>query len=152
MSLEENLSSSRASGSPEASPAEPANTSPEAAAEPDTEIGQLLAGIEESPGIAPGQVVTGTVLKVTDEEVFVDIGLKSEGAIPRSEFVSSDGDLNIKAGDQVDVWVEEYDEVEGTFTVSHQKAARWRAWENLAQALEGQKNVCGRVLERTKGG
>ena len=45
MSLEENLSSSRASGSPEASPAEPANPSPEAAAEPaDTEIGQLLAG------------------------------------------------------------------------------------------------------------
>ena len=153
MSLEENLSSSRASGSPEASPAEPANPSPEAAAEPaDTEIGQLLAGIEESPGIAPGQVVTGTVLKVTDEEVFVDIGLKSEGAIPRSEFVSSDGDSNIKAGDQVDVWVEEYDEVEGTFTVSHQKAARWRAWENLAQALEEQKTVCGRVLERTKGG
>jgi len=157
MSVEENLRPSQATGSAGESPAEPAGHSPqlapEAAPEPvDAEIGELLAGIEESSGIAPGQVVKGTVLKVTDAEVFVDIGLKSEGAIPRNEFVSGDGDLNIKPGDVVDVWVEEYDEVEGTFTVSHQKAARWRAWDNLDQAFAGQKTVCGRVLERTKGG
>jgi small subunit ribosomal protein S1 len=153
MSLEENLSSSQATGSPGEPSAEPANPSPEPAPEPvDAEIGELLAGIEESSGIAPGQVVKGTVLKVTDEEVFVDIGLKSEGAIPRREFVSGDGDLNIKTGDVVDVWVEEYDEVEGTFTVSHQKAAHWRAWDNLDQAFQEQKNVCGQVMERTKGG
>ena len=153
MSLEENLNSSQTTGSPGESSAEPANPSPEPAPEPaDTEIGELLAGIEESSGIAPGQVVKGTVLKVTDAEVLVDIGLKSEGAIPRREFVSGDGDLNIKAGDVVDVWVEEYDEVEGTFTVSHQKAAHWRAWDNLEQAFQEQKSVCGQVLERTKGG
>ena len=153
MSLEENLSSSQATGSPEESSAEPANPSPEPAPEPaDAEIGELLAGIEESSGIAAGQVVKGTVLKVTDAEVVVDIGLKSEGTIPRSEFVSSDGDLKIKAGDIVDVWVEEYDEVEGTFAVSHQKAARWRAWDNLEQAFQEQKNIWGQVLERTKGG
>src|SRR6516162_8604305 len=153
MSLEENLRSSQAAGSSGESPAEPADPSPEPAPEPeDAEIGELLAGIEESSGIAPGQVIRGTVLKVTEAEVFVDIGLKSEGTIPRSEFVSAGGDLSIKPGDVVDVWVEEYDEVEGTFAVSHQKAARWRAWDNLDQAFQGQKNVCGRVLERTKGG
>jgi small subunit ribosomal protein S1 len=153
MSLEENRSSSQATGSFGESPGEPANPSPEPAPEPaDAEIGELLAGIEGSSGIVPGQVVKGTVLKITDAEVLVDIGLKSEGAIPRSEFVSGDGDLNVKAGDVVDVWVEEYDEVEGTFTVSHQKAARWRAWDNLDQAFQGNSNVWGRVLERTKGG
>ncbi len=149
MSLEENPSSSQATGSLRDSSAEPANPSAEPA---DAEIGELLAVIEESAGIAPGQVVRGTILKITDSEVLVDIGLKSEGAIPRSEFVSGDGDVNIKAGDVVDVWVEEYDEAEGTFTVSHQKAARWRAWDNLEQAFQAQKNVCARVLERTKGG
>jgi hypothetical protein len=72
MSLEENLSSSQATGSPGEPSAEPANPSPEPAPEPvDAEIGELLAGIEESSGIAPGQVVKGTVLKVTDAEVFV---------------------------------------------------------------------------------
>ncbi len=149
MSVEENPSSSQATGSPPESRAEPANPSPEPA---DTEIGELLAGMAETSGIAPGQAVKGTVLKVTDTEVFVNIGLKSEGAIQRSEFVSGDGHLNIKPGDVVDVWVEEYDEAEGTFTVSHQKAAHWRAWDDLDRAFREQGNVSGRVLERTKGG
>ena len=149
MSLEDNLNSSQATGSPADSSAELASS---ASAPADAEIGELLAGIEETPGIAPGQVLKGTVLKITDEEVFVDIGLKSEFTIPRNEFVSDDGHLKIKPGDVVDVWVEEYDEAEGTFTVSHQKAARWRAWDDLDRAFREQTDVSGRVLERTKGG
>jgi small subunit ribosomal protein S1 len=149
MSVEENLSSSQTGETPAESSAELASSS---SAPADAEIGELLAGIEETSGIAPGQVVKGTVLKVTDEEVFVDIGVKSEFAIPRGEFVSGDGHLTIKPGDTVDVWVEEYDEAEGTFTVSHQKAARWRAWDDLERAFREQKDVSARVLERTKGG
>src|SRR5215831_17263593 len=107
MSLEDNPTSPQTTGSPSEPSGEPAKSSAEPA---DSEIGELLAGMEEASGIAPGQVVKGTVLKVTDEEVFVDIGLKSEGAIQRSEFARADGDLKIKPGDVVDVWVEDYDE------------------------------------------
>jgi small subunit ribosomal protein S1 len=149
MSLEENPSPPQATGPPAESPAELTSS---ASAPTDAEIGELLAGIEETSGIAPGQVVKGTVQKVTDEEVFVDIGLKSEFTIPRNEFVSDDGHLKVQPGDVVDVWVEEYDEAEGTFTVSHQKAARWRAWDDLDRAFREQTDVSGRVLERTKGG
>jgi small subunit ribosomal protein S1 len=117
-----------------------------------TEISELLTAMPEVPGIPIGQVTKGFVVKVTDDEVVVDIGLKSEGAIPRTEFVGDDGQLAVKPGDSVDVLIEEYDEQEGTFTVSHSKAAVLRAWEDLEAASRDQSNIIGRVIERTKGG
>jgi small subunit ribosomal protein S1 len=129
----------------------------EPAAQPETpsesgEIGELLTGMPEVSEMTPGQVRQGRVVKITDDEVIVDIGLKSEGAIQRSEFVAEDGEFRVQPGDLVDVLVEEYDEQEGTFTVSHRKAAVLRAWEDLEKASRGGSNVKGRVVERTKGG
>jgi len=138
----------------EAQPAEPNKPAPLEASPADGEGDELFTGMEMEKlvGIAPGQVVRGHILKVTESEVFVDIGLKSEGAIPRSEFLSSDGQVTVSPGDEVDVWVDEYDEAEGTFTVSHEKAVRHRAWENVEQAFRDQTILKGRALERTKGG
>ena len=116
------------------------------------EIGELLTAMPEVSGVPIGQVTKGYVVKVTDDEVMVDIGLKSEGAIPRAEFVGEDGQVAVQPGDSVDVLIEEYDEQEGTFTVSHRKAAVLRAWEDLERASNEQTNVTGRVIERTKGG
>jgi small subunit ribosomal protein S1 len=113
---------------------------------------EMMTGIGDVPGLTPGQVKKGFVVKVTDAEIMVDIGLKSEGAIPRSEFVAEDGQLTVKPGDEVDVLIEEYDEQEGTFTVSHRKAVVLRAWQDLEIAWRDHTNVKGCVVERTKGG
>jgi small subunit ribosomal protein S1 len=99
-----------------------------------------------------GQVVKGTVLKITESEVIVDIGLKSEGAIPRVEFRAADGNLSVQPGDTIEVWIEDYDEEEGTATVSHEKAARLRAWEEAERSFREKINLPARVIERTKGG
>ena len=117
-----------------------------------TEISDVMSGMPDVPGIPIGQLSRGQVVKVTDAEVMVDIGLKSEGAIPRAEFLTDDGLLTVQPGDEVDVIIEDYDEQEGTFTVSHRKAAVIRAWEELERASRENTNVKGRVLERTKGG
>src|ERR1051326_2872015 len=116
------------------------------------EISAMMTGMGDVPGLTPGQVKKGLVVKVTDAEIIVDIGLKSEGAIPRSEFADDDDQVTVKPGDEVDVLIEDYDEQEGTFTVSHRKAAVMRAWEDLEIAWRDHTNVKGRVLERTKGG
>jgi small subunit ribosomal protein S1 len=116
------------------------------------EISELLTAMPEVTGVPIGQVTKGYVVKVTEDEVVVDIGLKSEGAIPRAEFEGEDGQVSVQPGDSVDVLIEEYDEQEGTFTVSHRKAAVLRAWDDLERASHEQTNVTGRVIERTKGG
>jgi small subunit ribosomal protein S1 len=116
------------------------------------ETADLMTGMPELTGIVPGRVSQGQVVKVTDAEVILDIGLKSEGAIPRAEFLNEAGELTVQAGDVVDFLIADYDEQEGTFTVSHRKAAEIRAWENLERASHDQSNVTGRVVERSKGG
>jgi small subunit ribosomal protein S1 len=116
------------------------------------EIGHLIERMETMPPVAQGEVVRGTVVKVTDAEVIVDLGLKSEGAIAREEFLAADGSLTIGAGDAVDVWVDDYDEQEGTVSVSYRKAARRRAWEDIEKAFQEQTALRGRAVERVKGG
>lgn len=127
------------------------NDAAETPAEPVEET-DLLTGMPEVMGMAAGQIGRGQIVKIADAEVIVDIGLKSEGVIPRSEFVNEDGQLTVQAGDVVDFLIEEYDEQEGTFTVSHRKAATIRAWESLEKASQENGHVKGRVLERSKGG
>src|SRR2546425_6157873 len=116
------------------------------------EIRNLFESMDRLSPIAAGEVVSCTVLKVTDTEVIVDIGLKSEAALPRTEFSSGDGTVNVKPGDRVDILIESYDEEEGTVTASYQRAARIRAWEEIDRAFNDQTSILGRVLARTKGG
>jgi len=127
---------------------------PEGAAEAveSMETADLMSGMPEVTGIVPGRVSQGQVVKITDAEVIVDIGLKSEGAIPRAEFLNEAGELTVHAGDVVDFLIEDYDEEQGTFSVSHRKAAEIRAWDDLERASHDQSNVTGRVVERSKGG
>jgi small subunit ribosomal protein S1 len=116
------------------------------------EIGHLIEHMESMPPVAQGEIVRGTVVKVTDAEVIVDLGLKSEGAVARDEFLANDGSLTVSAGDPVDVWVDHYDEQEGTVSVSYRKAARRRAWEDIEKAFQEQTVLKGRAVERVKGG
>ena len=96
-------------------------------------------------------VVTGTVVKITDKHVVVDIGLKSEGLIPLEQVLDINGVSKFNAGDTVEVVVER-EEPEGGYLVSYEKALRHKVWDKLEQAANDKTPVKGMVLSRVKGG
>ncbi len=96
-------------------------------------------------------IVTGTVLKVTDKHVVVDIGLKSEGLIPLAQVLDINGVSKFEVGDAVEVVVER-EEAEGGYLVSYEKALRHKVWDKLEQAANDKTPVKGMVLSRVKGG
>jgi small subunit ribosomal protein S1 len=152
MSFEE-IRSSSPGAETGAEPA-PAAESPEA--QPDAsqpgEIENLLDQMETLPTTAQGEIVRGTVVKITETEVIVDVGLKSEAALLLSECQSEDGTLPFNAGDAIDVFIEQYDEMTGLLAISYQKAARRRVWDEIEAAFRDQRTLTGRVVERVKGG
>ena len=101
---------------------------------------------------AEGEVLQGTVLKVTDKEVIVDFGYKSEGLVPIEQFQGPSGEVRVKAGDPIDVMIDHGERVEGYVLLSHQKAHRIRVWDNLEKAQQQQLTISGRVLGRVRGG
>ena len=96
-------------------------------------------------------VVSGTVIKITDKHVVVDIGLKSEGLIPLEQVLDINGAPKFKAGDTVEVVVER-EEPEGGYLVSYEKALRHKVWDKLEEAANTKAPVKGMVLGRVKGG
>jgi small subunit ribosomal protein S1 len=102
--------------------------------------------------IAEGEVVKGTVLKVTASEVVIDVGYKSEGMIPISEFLDETGEMTVQAGDIVDVLLERTEDREGYVVLSREKAEKMKIWDEVEKAYAERKVVIGRVVERIKGG
>jgi len=102
--------------------------------------------------IAEGEVVKGTVLKVTPSEVIVDVGYKSEGIIAAGEFVDENGEITVQAGDIVDVLLERTEDREGYVVLSREKAEKMKIWDEVEKAYAERKVVIGRVIERIKGG
>ncbi len=96
-------------------------------------------------------VVTGTVVKITDKHVVVDIGLKSEGLIPLEQVVDHTGAPKFNVGDTVEVVVER-EEQEGGYLVSYEKALRHKVWDKLEEAANTKTPVKGMVVSRVKGG
>ena len=97
-------------------------------------------------------VVTGTVLEVGDEFVTVDVGYKAEGVIKRSEFINEQGELTIKPGDTVDVYLDQMGEEDGLLELSKEKADLMKAWEEISKAVERDETVKGTITSRVKGG
>src|SRR5215468_1015181 len=102
--------------------------------------------------IAEGEVVKGTVLKVTPSEVIVDVGYKSEGIIAISEFLDENGNVTVEAGDIVDVLLERTEDRDGYVVLSREKAEKMKIWDEVEKAYAERKVVIGRVIERIKGG
>ncbi|MGD0796132.1 MAG: 30S ribosomal protein S1 [Acidobacteriaceae bacterium] len=96
-------------------------------------------------------VIAGTVAKLTDKHVVVDIGLKSEGLIPLEQVLDLEGKPKFKAGDAIEVVVER-EEPEGGYLVSYEKALRHRVWDKLEKAANDKTPVKGLVVSRVKGG
>ncbi len=102
--------------------------------------------------IAEGEVVKGTVLKVSDTEVVVDVGYKSEGLISVHEFVDENGQVTVHPGDLVDVLLERTEDRDGYVVLSREKAEKMKIWDEVEKAYADRKVVIGRVIERIKGG
>ena len=95
------------------------------------------------------QVVEGTVISVDKKEVIVNIGYKSDGIIPASEFRYNP---DLKVGDKVEVYVENQEDIKGQLVLSHKKARLSKSWERVNAALENEEIIQGYIKCRTKGG
>jgi small subunit ribosomal protein S1 len=113
----------------------------------DEELAKLY---EQSLGeINEREVVTGTVVSITDRDVVINVGFKSDGLVPLTEFRDMP---DLKPGDQVEVYVEKVEDANGQVQLSRKKAKLVRAWEKISEAYENDLVVEGVVKRRTKGG
>ena len=99
--------------------------------------------------VADHQVVEGTVISVDKKEVVVNIGYKSDGIIPASEFRYNP---DLKIGDKVEVYVESAEDKKGQLILSHKKARMSKSWDKVNEALEADAIIQGYIKCRTKGG
>ena len=95
------------------------------------------------------EVVEGTVISVDKKEVVVNIGYKSDGIIPASEFRYNP---DLKVGDKVEVYVEDQEDKKGQLVLSHKKARLSKSWEKINEALDNDEVIQGYIKCRTKGG
>ncbi|MGM0435164.1 MAG: 30S ribosomal protein S1 [Pseudomonadota bacterium] len=100
----------------------------------------------------PGSIVKATVVDVDSDWVTVNAGLKSEGIIPVSQFYNENGELEVAAGDEVDVALDAVEDGFGATRLSREKAKRAEAWKELEKAFEAEEAVKGVINGKVKGG
>ncbi len=100
----------------------------------------------------PGDVLTGTVLLITRDNVIIDINYKCEGQVPLAEFLDHEGKVMVKEGDEVDVYFEGTETENGTVMLSHAKAEKFKIWRELERAFQNETPVEGVILGKVKGG
>ena len=99
-----------------------------------------------------GDVLVGTVLLITRDNVIIDINYKCEGQVPLVEFLDHDGRVGVKEGDEVDVYFEGTETENGTVMLSHAKAEKFKVWRELERAFQSETPVEGVILGKVKGG
>jgi small subunit ribosomal protein S1 len=102
--------------------------------------------------IKPGMILTGRVISVSDDMVVVNVGLKSEAVIPIEQFRNERGELEVAAGDDVEVALDAVEDGTGETRLSREKAKRARTWTRLEQAFNDAEIVIGVITGRVKGG
>ncbi|MCU0594555.1 MAG: 30S ribosomal protein S1 [Desulfobacterota bacterium] len=107
---------------------------------------------ESLKSIQEGGLVRGTIVHVGKEFVLVDIGYKSEGQIPISEFIDAGGNVTAQVGDPVDVLLERREDDEGIIILSKEKAAKIRIWDEIREIYEKGGTIKGKIIARVKGG
>ncbi|MFZ0805103.1 MAG: S1 RNA-binding domain-containing protein, partial [Candidatus Sulfotelmatobacter sp.] len=107
---------------------------------------------EAEEAVSEDRVIKGTVLKLTATHVVVDIGAKSEGMLALSEVLDHEGKPKFKPGDEIDVMRDKGQAEEGYIHLSHQKAQRIHAWEEIEKAHNDKKSIKAVVIDRIKGG
>ncbi len=100
----------------------------------------------------PGSIITGHVVSVNDDVVIVNAGLKSEAVIPAEQFRNDKGDIEVSAGDEVEVALDAVEDGFGETRLSRDKAKRARTWTMLQSAFDNDEVVQGSINGRVKGG
>ncbi|AKF06607.1 30S ribosomal protein S1 [Sandaracinus amylolyticus] len=110
------------------------------------------ASVAKADSLKEGEIVSGTVIAIGKDNVVVDIGYKSEGVIPISEFVGPSGAAEVKPGDAVDVFVESKETDDGLVLLSKEKADKLKVWDEISAACERDELIQGTITARVKGG
>ena len=110
------------------------------------------ASSEQTDSLKEGDIVQGSVIKVNRDTVVVDIGYKSEGVIPASEFIDTSGKVSVNPGDRVDVLVESRENDQGLVALSKEKADKLKVWDEISAACERDELIEGTITARVKGG
>jgi len=99
-----------------------------------------------------GSVITGKVIRLDDDFAVVDVGLKSEGRVPLKEFAPQGMKPEVQVGDVIELFVERYEDRDGSIVLSREKARREESWTNLEKQFTAQTRVNGVIFGRVKGG
>src|SRR5687767_8860091 len=113
------------------------------------------ASLKERGGeglLKEGDIVKGTIVSVTKDYAVVDIGYKSEGQISITEFTNARGEVQVKAGDAVEVLLESRENDTGMVVLSKEKADKMRIWDEISAACERDEIIKGTIVGRVKGG
>jgi small subunit ribosomal protein S1 len=113
---------------------------------------ELLEESLQSIEMSPGSIVTGTIVDIDDDWVVVHAGLKSEGVIPKDQFLNETGEFDLSVGDQIKVAMEVIDDGWGETRLSREKAKRAESWQKLENAIENNEIVNGIISGKVKGG
>lgn len=97
-----------------------------------------------------GEVIKGSIVEVRHDTVIVDVGFKSEGIIPISEFSVSAAELSV--GDEIEVFIEDTENRDGVMVLSIEKASRMRKWEELQEKYDAEETIRGTIVSKIKGG
>ena len=107
---------------------------------------------ESKNNISANKIISGTILKISDLQVTVDIGYKSEGQIPKEEFINTGHSDDLKTGQKVEVFIEKLEDREGNIKVSHEKAIKMKSWEKLQKIFDNKERVKGFIVGKAKAG
>ena len=107
---------------------------------------------ESLRSVKPGGVVKGTVVGITATHVLIDVGYKSEGQIAVHEFMDREGNLQVKVGDEVDVFFDSSEGEGGGIVLSRQRAQNIKVWEEIETAFNEEKPIEGVIVGKVKGG
>ena len=107
---------------------------------------------ESLRAVKPGEVVRGRIVGVGRDQVTVDIGYKSEGQIPISEFTTRDGEITVQEGDEIDVFFDADEGEHGGIVLSRSKAEQAKVWRDIEEAFQNNGVVEGAIVGKVKGG
>ncbi len=116
------------------------------------EFEQLLMKDLSERKFTEGEIAKGKVSKIDDKFIFIDLGLKSEGAIPIEEFKLSQELEKIKVGSEIDVLLERLENISGELVISREKARKMHTWKRMEKAFDNKEQVQGRIISKCRGG
>ncbi len=112
---------------------------------------QSLASLYDNSfrDIKEGEIISGKIVGISDDNIVIDVGFKSDGSIPRNEFNATE---EIKVGAEVDIVIESVEDEEGNLVLSKKRADFLKIWSKIIDGYENEKVLTGKILKRIKGG